>query len=367
MFKKLILIPSIFILILPIAAAAKSDLWQTRQTINIVEEIEGEAILIGKSIAIEKKIKGDLLAAGRQIIISAPVAQDARIAGERVLLNSQINGNATILADEIILDKIGEVQGNARVWASELDLSGKVGGDIIFRGDVLKISGQIDGNADFGEIANLIIDEEARISGDLKYQAKKPFDIPDNVVLGKIDYKPLQDAGRLIWQHINLFWQMVWFFAALALGLILINFFGSRIKQINILMVKKPGKSLLLGLIFAFILPIISVLLIITLIGIPLGMIIFVSWILLLYTAPILTSVILGKLVVSSLIPDKERLKQMSMVWFMIIGLLCLRLIFLVPWIGGPSKVLTVFWGLGGVLYLFKNNLNAKETAKIKN
>lgn len=364
MFKKLILIPSIFILILPMYVAAKSDLWQTQQTINIVEEIEGEAILIGKSITVEKDIKRDLLAAGRQIIISAPVAQDARIAGERVLLNSQINGNATILAGEVILGKIGEVQGNIRVWASKLDLSGKVSGDIVFRGDTLNISGQIDGNADFGEIASLIINEGARINGDLKYQAKKPFDIPDNVVLGKIDYKPLESAGRSIWRHINLFWQMVWFFAALAVGLILINFFGSRIKQINILMVKKPGKSLLLGLIFAFILPIISVLLFITLIGIPLGMIIFVLWVLLLYAAPILTSVILGKLVVNSLFKDKKRLKQMSMVWFMVIGLLCLKLMFLIPWIGGSIKILTVFWGLGGALYLFKEQLQLKEKQK---
>ena len=70
---------------------------------------------------------------------------------------------------------------------------------------------------------------------------------------------------------------------AIAFGLILINFLESQIKEVTILMVKSPGKSLLMGIVFLIIIPLAAFLLFITLIGIPLATIILGLYFLLLY------------------------------------------------------------------------------------
>jgi hypothetical protein len=356
MTKKIILIIALLLFILPLAVSAKTDLWQTRQQINIKKPVDGEAVLLGESIIIEQGILEDLIAVGRNITISGPVGQDLRAASENIFINSQINGNATIWsAARATIDKAGEIRGNLRVWSQILEIQGEVLEDVKFSGSVVKITGQIGGNVNLGKIVDLKIGPNTRIGGDLKYKAKKTFDIPRDAVAGKINYQPVNKASISIWRQINWFWQIVWFFAALAVGLILINSASPQIKKINVLMVKNPGKSLLLGLVFSFILPIIAMLLMVTLIGIPLGISIFGLWLLLLYIAPILVAFILGKLIVYSFAKDKKIIKKTSMIWFMMIGLLGLKLLFLTPWFGGIIKLLTIFWGFGGVMFLFKS------------
>jgi signal transduction histidine kinase len=60
-------------------------------------------------------------------------------------------------------------------------------------------------------------------------------------------------------------------------------------------------------------------------------------------------------LIVYSFAKDKKIIKKTSMIWFMMIGLLGLKLLFLTPWFGGIIKLLTIFWGFGGVMFLFKS------------
>lgn len=233
----------------------------------------------------------------------------------------QINKDITIDSNEVVTGDIIAIMGNIRV-------DGKVTGDVVaILGDI-RVNGEVTG--DVTAVGGRVIrGETSKIYGkttEVKISGVK------NIV------KDITRQGtnrRYIW------FKIVRFLGLLAVGILVIILFPNSIKMASGVVEKEVGRKMLIGLAILLLTPVMLLLLLITLIGIPLIPILL----LLLYAAGFF-----GYLCISIFIGRKlnEHLKMKAEILLeFALGALLLWLINLVPFIGGLTYAIVLITSLG--------------------
>jgi uncharacterized membrane protein len=111
----------------------------------------------------------------------------------------------------------------------------------------------------------------------------------------------------------------------------------------------KYGRSLMIGLGALFLTPIVSIILMMTVIGIPLGFIMLIIWFIMLYFAQIMVGLGLGKQIRERLFKAKKK----NIMADLIIGVTVLYLLFAIPILGGIIMFFSTLLGLG-VIWRYK-------------
>ena len=118
-----------------------------------VERIqEGSVFLSGDFVAISEEIDGDLIATGETISIGH---------------KAEINGNARLTARAVAIE--GEIDGDVDIRAANALLNGEIKGNVTFRGSELTVGpeAEIGGNVEYTASKPAIIDDSAEIDGDI--------------------------------------------------------------------------------------------------------------------------------------------------------------------------------------------------------
>lgn len=111
----------------------------------------------------------------------------------------------------------------------------------------------------------------------------------------------------------------------------------------------KYSRSLMIGLGALFLTPIVSIILMMTVIGIPLGFIMLIIWFIMLYFAQIMVGLGLGKQIRERLFKAKKK----NIMADLIIGVTVLYLLFAIPILGGIIMFFSTLLGLG-VIWRYK-------------
>ena len=274
-------------------------------------------IFAGNDITVSNVIEKDLFAAGNNIIISsdATIGRDVYVAGSNVVVNTSIEKNAFI-AGSVVTLKDATLKGNVNIACQELVIEG-----------VVTINGA------------LTINEDAEI---------------DNESNLMVDTKVTYDANDVS-TNFNFTNKVVEVLMAIA-SLLIIGFainglfpsvYDKVLKDISI---KNELKNLLLGLIALIIIPIVSIILLCTLVGALLGLILLLIYILMLIISLLYGSVVAGNLILTKLFKAKDN-SYLSIT----VGIIALRVVSLIPYIGGLVYFLTFIYGMGKPIELFKN------------
>lgn len=302
--------------ILESSDTVEKDFIAAGQHITISGTVLGDAYVAGETITINGTIQGDLVAAGRRITVAstAQIGEDARIAGQEIILSGSIGRDATTASESITIEQGGTIGGDVYTAARLIAVNGAISGQSALAGDMVTLTGTMSNNVTT-ETSTLTVAESATINGTLAYSAKKAT-IPDSAQVAQKLKVAFTDRDK---KNINLpkevpseavaavaaglagaiasfifFLKLVSLLGALLIGVIIIALFrpileAQRPKTSEIL-----GQQLLIGFITIVALPIASVLVLLTVIGFPLGMLGLVAWGVLLYLAPIVAAIILG-------------------------------------------------------------------------
>ena len=196
---------------------------------------------------------GDLTVAGGDLEIDARIAKDLLAAGGSVRLrpNTAISGDAIVAGGRLVID--GAIAGDLRARGGEIRIEGAVSGDVDLAG------GQI------------IIAPDARIGGDLKYRSRRPASIAPGSVAGEIvQAKRLQQRIGLqllgVWARIGIFFGL-----ALA-ALVLYGATPATVDGAVDTLIARPGASISVGLAIFVLIPVVALVLLVTIIGLPLAM-----------------------------------------------------------------------------------------------
>lgn len=324
------------------------------QTITVDGTVDGDVICAANTVNINGTVEGDVICAAQSININGQVKGSVRAAGNSIDINGIIAENAMTFGASIHLGENAEIGREMLIACDNADIKGKIGRDLYGAAAKTAVSGEISRNVrlkiDDGE---LNIADSAVINGSLTYTSNNQAKIAQGAQIKEGSYQNLPKipskrevaAGKI-------FGSLFSIFSALVVGLVLITVWRDQIIKITDKMLSGIGVSIGWGIILMFITPIISILLLFTIIGIPLALILAVLWLIALYASKILAGIMIGRKVLKK-IWERQNPEHSGLIWAMIIGIIIVWLACSIPLLGWMLCLAATWWGLGGTwIYL---------------
>lgn len=237
-----------------------------------------------------------------------------------------------VITGPVLVDK-GDTAGDVVVLDGDVLVRGTVDGDLIVASGDVTLRGRVTG--DVIVLADkAILGDRGRIDGDLRYGDKKPEGATSDKVGGKvekIDFESITAPGIVF-----IFWLAVTI-SVFLLGLVLLLLFP---RAADAVAKSSPGKSMAVGLLLFILLPVLALVALVSILGIPLGFVLLLAFALLLAIAYVSAAWLIGRKILK---PPKARILAF------LIGLVLLRALALIPFAGGIISFLAVLLGLGAL------------------
>lgn len=343
------------------------DFFAAAQEIIISGVINGDVFMAGGNIMIDGTINGDLMAVSNNINFKGIVSDDARLAGNIILIDGLIGKNLTLGGSSVAINDKAKISGSLLAFAGNTKVQGPIGKDARIYGGQVFINNQIgrDLNGAFDE---LVLAPQTKILGDLDYQSSKEAQLDQGAkVFGQTIYKPLvrknlwpkpfMSSRRLMpiffgFYGLALIFKFFALLLAFGFGFLFFYFFPKRIEKMTKIIEAHFWKSLGIGVITLMIFILLTILLLISLIGIPFIFIAFPLFGLLIYFSKLFTSFFVGRRILG---PKK------NWIWSLIIGLLIYYVLSMIPVINGLTSFVFITVGLGAFILDQKSLRHQKE------
>jgi hypothetical protein len=305
---------------------------------------ENDFIGMGKSISGNFKIKGDFLSCALNQKISSIVENDFYSIGNRIFFSGNVGGSFTSMARNIEI-KNSEIKGSLRIMASNVITTNiKVFQKTSIYGGKLKISGIFSDIILHGD--EIEIEKGTKILGDLIYYSPKEIYTPEVEIKGKIEWK--KPYGEKIKEKTAKLKRIKFLYSFLSLifPYILLLIWAPNLLKSTVLTV---GRNFIKSLIFGFISVIISSFLIliflITIIGVPIGLILISIFLSILYISRGLIFIYLSRIIF-------YKFEDKNFIWILsiIIGILIFNLLSLNPTLKIILNVISSSSGFGAFL-----------------
>lgn len=314
-------------------------------SVDATQVLKGDFYGLASQMTISGPAEEDAYIGGEAVTVTAPVAKDLTVLGGVVQIHGDIGDDLRIVGGKVTLGEVA-VKGDVVVLGGTLTiLSGaKIEGDILFMGGDLSVEGDVKG-AIHGTSENVRIN--GNVGGDIEYTSTKSFALGDKAnILGNIQYKSIDDMKRAtnakvvgevqkikVTAESNKDILKVYFFFVSVLLFSALGFYLIARRYVVVLLSiveRTPGVSGLVGLGVFLVLPFVSVLLLLSAVGILGGITLFVAYILLILIATALAGIQLGY-IAQKLIMKKSEVTLMTVCS----GVVIFSFLTLVPVIGG--------------------------------
>jgi hypothetical protein len=306
---------------------------------SLGDTISGDAILAGGEISFNGRTGGDYVGAGGAQDIRGRIHGSMRAAGGRIEVKAAtIDRNATLVGMNISVDSFSVIGRNAYLVGVKIKIDGSVQGGLLATGADIEINGPIAGSVEVAGGA-LHLGPRAQITGDLTYRLREEVRIePGAKIGGKITSLPVGKGKGLF----TVLWSAGVVLSGVVAVLLLPGFFSRAAQRLT----GSPVRSIVVGLLCAFLLPFALFLAAVTAVGLPLALI--VGALLLVFVA--LSEVPVAVWIGAKILHNRTLLGRQSTVVNFFLGALVLLIIQVVPILGGVVNLVAVFIGLGAML-----------------
>ncbi len=353
--KRLLSITLLAILVSPFAALAAEFKAGEQYTLRKGETVNQNLYAAGGSVTVEGDVKGDLLVAGGMVIVTGSVAkdlmaaggnlnlagsvgEDLRVAGGTVTISGTINGELVVTGGQVQILSGAIINGDVLALGGQLTIDGAVKGKIRAFGGKISVDGTIAGGIDATANEELRIGSHANIKNGIAYKSPKEAvieqgsTIAGDVAFTKATWGAKRDTSKRSGLYAFLgIWLILKLLMALTAGLVLfflaprashevvknafIGFWGAVARGFIILVVFPP--AIILSLI--------------TVIGIPIGVVATFGYINLIIVSSVFAGILFG----SFLIKHIFRKGEYGLSWKTVVaGIVALALVTLVPIVG---------------------------------
>jgi hypothetical protein len=333
------------------AVMIDEDFFSSGASAELDKRVDGDAFLAGGRVAVRGPVKGDAVVSGGDVNVADTVGQDLYAAGGSVVVSAQVVGNARIAGGQVTISPRGGVGGKAIIAAGTLQMSGRVGHYLLVFANSVRIDGEIGG--DLRVTARSIeIGPDAKIAGKLEYRSPQPprIDahavISGGVVRGELDWPKDQARAFAI--------AALWISFVLALlgmlfvGVLLITMFPRFSTAAAATARSHPWVSLAVGFALLLCVPVAGVLLFITVIGAPLGLLLLFFYPVMLMLGYLTGALFVGDAIIGWWARRKGRAVRPAMRCLALaIALLLLLAAKQIPLGGGLVVMLLLLLGLG--------------------
>lgn len=305
---------------------------------------EGDLYLTGNDVTMDKLVNGNVYIFGNNVTVTGQIAGNLFIGANKVeFKDAYIESSAYICANSV---HFGAVASDLYVCSNTLEIPTNYGvyRDLKCFSNSATLLGIIGRNAHC-EATNLSLskdDAKATIYGDFNYSSISEIEIPEGVVEGEVKYSQItkNDNQNYISDYIYEVLCAI-IFTLVIYGLALLFTKGS-IEKCTKITAKKFLPAFGIGLLTLILVPIASIILIISVVGLPLSFAILVFYGLLLSLATSVFSISL-----SNILCDKLHLTNMWLkALFIIVVSLLVYIIGIIPYVS-ILKILIVILGFG--------------------
>jgi len=316
--------------------------------IIISTPVEGDLMAAGGDVKVEQEISADAALAGGSVELHAPVGQDLRAAGGTVNINSNVGGELFATGGTVRLARSARVAEDARLSGSDVMLAGEVAKDVRIYANKITVSGRIGGDAHlYGQ--RIVLQPGARIGGNLYYASPDPIAQDRDVVIGGTITREEMPAhwGERGRAGVLAFFHPIFVISMLVAGMLLFLLFPNAVHGTANTIRQYPWSSLLIGAALLFLIPPVAIFFMITVIGIPIGLVLLLLYPLVLLLGYLGAAFFIGRRAADAMKqPDRLRAGRQTM--FLAAALIVLSLIALIPFVGGFLIMLALFLGIGG-------------------
>lgn len=325
--------------------------------IDIAGAVNGDVIVAGNSITISGPVAGDVIVAGNSVRITGEVGGSVRAVASSISIDSAISHNAWVFAGTVSFGQDSSVGWDVYTGAGSVEIKGPIGGNVFAGAGSLIIANKIgkDVKASVDREGQVVLYPEAEVAGNLEYQAADENQLvlkEGAIINGETIRKDLGKGAEFgdtakTFGVAYLLFKIFSFFSLLVIGVLLISLVPKFMIQVNDVMRQKPWPSLGWGVVYFFLTPIAIFVLLITVIGIPLGLILIPVYIISIYLSKLFAGFVVGIWLFNQLTKNKYK---GSLIWPLVLGLLLVMIVTSIPLFGWLLALVLVWWSLGGLI-----------------
>ena len=327
--------------------ALEDDLYATGENITLHSDLAGDLFGAAGIIMLTGAVQEDVFISGGTVTVG-DVGDDVRAAGGTITFNGEIGDDVFVAGGTIIFGAESAVLGDLHVGAGNLSIDSTVSGSAKIGAGVAQLNGVLTGPTRV-DADRIVVN--GRLEGDVELAAQSISIAEDAEIAGTVRYwqqdgeiqagSALVEGGSLAFDE-SLQSRVVTsaksFWPASLFMLVMFLLSGALVILVLVLADKKDKfengartlsthywKSLLTGLIFLIVTPVVGAILSISVIGLPLGLLVLVLYGFLVFFLPMIAALTLARWV------DLRRTKQFNR-W--IIYLIALGAYVLVTFVG---------------------------------
>ncbi|MGB2786999.1 MAG: polymer-forming cytoskeletal protein [Candidatus Saccharimonadaceae bacterium] len=332
-------------------------LYSAAEAVRIEGEVDGDVYCAGQTVVITGKVNGDINCAGDSVTFSGEATGDVRLFGATISVMGKIDGDAVLLGQSINIESTAVIARDLTAGSEKMVFNGKAGRDFIGAAKDATINGAIGRNLE-GEYEVLRIASGSTVGGFVHYGS-----LNDAVIDGKVSgevkrSEPTMYDGQKASMATSFFWivasMLVWtLLTALALFVII----PKKLDQITGIDTRQAIFAAAIGFMAMIIAPIFAVTLMITIVGLPLGLALLLGWIVLIIISSGVTSRYIARVAFAK--------QPMSPLLATLASAAILGLIFVIPIINIIAIILSTAFGIGALIYSLRGQYDKKSRKKL--
>lgn len=332
-----------------------NDFYSHASVIEIAGTCKKDVYLFGTQISVDGVIEGDLICVGGSLQLNGEVKGALRGLLGQTLITGRVGKNLTAVCAAFTSTPSAIFDSNVFLAGSTAELAGNFLGDLFIGSTHVRFSGNCKQNMHLYS-ANIRMNSQAVVDGYLEYSSPNPIDIQTGAkILGEVLEKkgPAKLYSRsMVFNHILLGSRIAGvlmnLFFTLMIGLVFIKIYPAAFLRSFQNLKTNFFKSAMQGVLFLVIIPLIGLLLLITILGIPIAVTLIAFSVLGLYTAKIHTLYYVA-----------ERYKHKSMKhwgigWCYTLCCFIYFILQLVPYVNTTLSAVFTLAGLGASVYIPK-------------
>jgi hypothetical protein len=336
------------------------DLYLAAQKIVINGTVNGDVMCIGDT-TVNGIINGSLTAVGSTMVIDGEITHAVRVAGGNIDIRGKVGKDVMVAGTSIDIQKTAQI-GRDLVFATEkIRVDALIEDGIKGYGGTADLASQVNGNVDV-QVTNLTIESTADIQGNLVYNSKNEVEIITGAHIGGTTTHNIPAATKqpVIPTAVKVWFRVVCFIMTLVTGGLIILLAPKRATAVAASIKRKPWLSLGWGALIFCATPIAALIVCITVIGIPVGIIGIMFYLIALYLSQVAVGLFLGYWILG--FATKVNSRGMLLAAFAL-GFVILTLVSLIPYFGSLVCFAAALFGLGAMA-LSQKMLRTMEPAR---
>ena len=312
----------------------EGNFYTAASILNISGEVTGDLVAVGGKNTLNGTVAKDALLAGANVDVHGAVGEDLRIIAGDAVIAEPVTGDVFVMGGTVKVLSTASIGGDLVVYGGDVEVSGSVGGNIIGNVSSLRIDAPVAGNVDITTNA-LTLGDRADITGPVRYVSDVQLTRAQNAKVGgeitRSD-KVVTDSSAstkaiLIPILMLLFSTLVWYLIA--------RRFLTKIIDRALVRGIRPMAT---GFIAFFATPLISVILIVSVLGSFVGVTALIAYVFAILLALVSAVAVLGHFIMMHAKKGEHPLSPLTLA----VGALATTLAVFIPFLG-PVILLAVF------------------------